>query len=67
NAEQMSLFSKLMSMLTHFYPHPVHIDGHAGQEKTYVLYLIIGVLRKANQIVLLSASSAYAAKNYPGG
>ncbi len=48
-------------------PHPIHVDGHAGRGKTYVLYPVIGALRKANEIVLLSASSAYAAKNYPGG
>ncbi|KAJ7440515.1 hypothetical protein B0H11DRAFT_2292900 [Mycena galericulata] len=35
--------------------------------RVYVLYPIIGALRKANQIILLSASSAFAAKSYPGG
>jgi hypothetical protein len=48
-------------------PPPIHADGRAGRGKTYVLYPIIGALRKINEIVLLSASSAFAAKNYPGG
>ena len=48
-------------------PHPIHIDGRAGRGKTYVLYPVIGALRKLGDIVLLSASSAFAAKIYPGG
>lgn len=48
-------------------PLPLHVDGRAGRGKTYVLYPVIGALRKLNEIVLLSASSAFAAKNYPGG
>lgn len=51
----------------HGNPSPIHIDGRAGRGKTYVLYPIIGALRKLDEIVLLSASSAFAAKNYPGG
>ncbi|KAJ7699159.1 hypothetical protein B0H16DRAFT_1242049, partial [Mycena metata] len=43
------------------------VDGRAGRGKTYVLYAIIGALRKMNEIVLVSASSAFDAKNYPGG
>jgi nucleoside-triphosphatase THEP1 len=46
---------------------PIHVDGRAGRGKTYVLYPVIGALRKLDEIVLLSASSAFAAKNYPGG
>jgi nucleoside-triphosphatase THEP1 len=48
-------------------PPPIHVDGRAGRGKTYVLYPVIGALRKVDEIVLLSASSAFAAKNYPGG
>jgi ATP-dependent DNA helicase PIF1 len=48
-------------------PPPLHIDGRAGRGKTYLLYPVIGALRKLDEIVLLSASSAFAAKNYPGG
>ncbi|KZV87838.1 hypothetical protein EXIGLDRAFT_679562, partial [Exidia glandulosa HHB12029] len=48
-------------------PHPVHIDGRAGRGKTYCLYPLIGALRKEGHIVLITASSAFAAKNYPGG
>ena len=28
------------------FPPPVHLDGRAGRCKTYVLYLVIGALRK---------------------
>jgi hypothetical protein len=48
-------------------PPPVHIDERAGRGKTCVLYSIIGALRKSGEIILLSASSAFAAKKYPGG
>ena len=49
-----------VSMLEH--PPPIHIDGRAGRGKTYVLYPVIGALCKRDEIVLLSASSAFAAK-----
>jgi hypothetical protein len=48
-------------------PPPVHIDGRAGRGKTYCLYPLIGALRKAGKVVPITASSAFAAKNYPGG
>lgn len=48
-------------------PRPVHIDGRAGRGKTYCLYPLIGALRKEGRIALITASSAFAAKNYPGG
>jgi nucleoside-triphosphatase THEP1 len=48
-------------------PPPVYVDGRAGRGKTYVLYPVIGALRKTGKIALVSASSAFAAKNYPGG
>jgi nucleoside-triphosphatase THEP1 len=48
-------------------PPPIHVDGRAGRGKTYALYPVIGALRKVGEIVSLSASSALAAKNYPGG
>lgn len=48
-------------------PRPLHIDGRAGRGKTFVLYPVIGALRKLDEIVLISAASAFAAKNYPGG
>jgi hypothetical protein len=48
-------------------PCAVHVDGRAGRGKTHVLYPVIGALRKAGKIALVSASSAFAAKKYPGG
>lgn len=54
-------------MLIHDNTTPVHIDGRAGRGKTYVLYPVIGALRKNGDIILVSASSAFAAKNYPNG
>jgi nucleoside-triphosphatase THEP1 len=56
-----------MFLTTQENPPPIHVDGRAGRGKTYVLYPVIGALRKVGDIVLLSASSAFAAKNYPGG
>ncbi|KAH7097081.1 hypothetical protein BKA62DRAFT_624265, partial [Auriculariales sp. MPI-PUGE-AT-0066] len=61
------IFDRLLEVIGMPVPHPVHVDGRAGWGKTYVLYPVIGALRKANRIVLISASSAHAAKNYPGG
>jgi hypothetical protein len=61
------IYGRIMHIATLENPPPVHIDGRAGRGKTFVLYPIIGALRKLNEIVLLSASSAFAAKNYPGG
>jgi hypothetical protein len=46
---------------------PTYVDGRAGRGKTFCLYPLIGALRKEGQIVLISASSAFAAKLYPGG
>jgi hypothetical protein len=48
-------------------PSPTYIDGRAGRGKTYCLYPFIGALRKEGKIVLISASSGMASKNYPGG
>jgi hypothetical protein len=48
-------------------PPPIHVDGRAGRGKTYTLYPVIGALRKLDHIVLVSASSAFAVDNYPGG
>jgi hypothetical protein len=56
-----------MEVATMEAPSPIHVDGRAGRRKTYVLYPVIGALRKLDEIVVLSASSAFAAKNYPGG
>jgi hypothetical protein len=43
------------------------MDEPAEERHMSYIYPIIGVLRKQGQIILLSASSAFAAKNYPGG
>jgi hypothetical protein len=61
------IYDRLREIATMSKPPPVYIDGRAGRGKTYCLYPLIGALRKEGKIVLISASSAYAAKNYPGG
>lgn len=61
------VYDRIMHVATKENPLPIHVDGRAGRGKTYVLYPVIGALRKLDEIVLLSASSAFAAKNYPGG
>jgi hypothetical protein len=65
---QRALYANRIMQVTEFQnPSPIHVDGRAGRGKTYVLYPVIGALRKLDQIILLSASSAFAAKIYPGG
>lgn len=64
---QLIVYERIMQISTMNDPPAIHIDGRAGRGKTYLLYPVIGALRKQNEIVLLSASSAFAAKNYPGG
>jgi Cdc6-like AAA superfamily ATPase len=56
-----------MQILSMNDPPSIYIDGRAGRGKTYLLYPVIGALRKQDEIILLSASSAFATKNYPGG
>jgi hypothetical protein len=64
---QQHIFDHLCQIATMEDPPPVHIDGLAGHGKTYCLYPLIGALRKAGKVVLITALSAFAAKNYPGG
>ncbi|KAJ7433358.1 hypothetical protein FB451DRAFT_961655, partial [Mycena latifolia] len=64
---QKTIYDQIMQISTMATPPPLHIDGRAGRGKTYLLYPVIGALRKLDEIVLVSASSAFAAKNYPGG
>lgn len=64
---QKDIYDRIMHVATMANPPPLHIDGRAGRGKTYLLYPVIGALRKLDEIVLISASSAFAAKNYPGG
>jgi nucleoside-triphosphatase THEP1 len=66
-SSQLNIYNRIMHIATMENPPPVHVDGRAGRGKTYVLYPIIGAMRKTDQIVLVTASSAFAAKNYPGG
>jgi hypothetical protein len=67
NKFQRAVYNRIMEITMMDNPPPIHVDGRAGRGKTYVLYPVIGALRKVGEIVLLSASSAFAAKNYPGG
>ncbi|KAL6302234.1 hypothetical protein BKA93DRAFT_697397, partial [Sparassis latifolia] len=64
---QRAIYNHILTLSGMIHPYPVHIDGREGRGKTYALYPVIGALRKANKIVLVTASSAFAAKNYPGG
>ncbi|THU79833.1 hypothetical protein K435DRAFT_736709, partial [Dendrothele bispora CBS 962.96] len=61
------IYDSIMEALVVECPPPMYIDGRAGRGKTYLLYPVIGALQKADEIVLLTASSAFATKNYPGG
>ncbi|KZW00104.1 hypothetical protein EXIGLDRAFT_761968 [Exidia glandulosa HHB12029] len=66
-ADQRRIYDRLREICQMETPKPVHIDGRAGRGKTYCLYPLIGALRKKGKITLVVASSAFAAKNYPGG
>jgi hypothetical protein len=66
-SSQFNIYNRIMHIATMENPPSVHVDGRAGHRKTYVLYAIIGAMQKTDQIVLVTASSAFAAKNYPGG
>src|SRR6266550_8242594 len=46
---------------------PIFIDGKAGCGKTTLINTICDVLRSQNEIVLATATSAFAAQLYPGG
>ncbi|KAJ6555778.1 hypothetical protein B0H19DRAFT_840924, partial [Mycena capillaripes] len=72
NISKCVVYNRIMQVTTVENPPPLHIDGRAGRGKTYVLYPVIGALRKLNEIVQylkkpFKSSSAFAAKNYPGG
>ncbi|KAJ7692745.1 hypothetical protein B0H17DRAFT_881988, partial [Mycena rosella] len=64
---QRTIYDRIIFISSLENPPPSHVDGRAGRGKTFVLYPVIGALHKLDQIILLSASSAFAAKNYPGG
>jgi nucleoside-triphosphatase THEP1 len=66
-SSQLNIYNRIMHISTMENPPSVHVDGRAGRGKTYVLYPIIGAMRKMDQIVLVTVSSVFAAKNYPGG
>ncbi|KAJ6506573.1 hypothetical protein C8R45DRAFT_753799, partial [Mycena sanguinolenta] len=61
------IYDRIMHVSTLEFPEPIDVNGRVGRGKTYVLYPVIGALRKLDQIVLLSVCSAFAAKNYFGG
>lgn len=64
---QRTVYDRILQVAAMENPPPIHVDGRAGRGKTYVLYPVIGALRKLDNIVLVSASSAFSVKNYPGG
>jgi hypothetical protein len=64
---QRLIFDRLRIKCQEESPSPTYFDGRAGRGKTFCLYPLIGALRKEGKIVLISASTAFAAKNYPGG
>ena len=67
NAEQRFIFDSIINAVALDQPLLAFIDGKAGRGKTFLVNAICDYLRSNNQIVIPTATSAFAAQLYPGG
>ncbi|KAG9036935.1 hypothetical protein FRB95_007498 [Tulasnella sp. JGI-2019a] len=67
NHEQRAIFDRIMEAANNNQPLCLFIDGKAGRGKTFLLNAICDALRSINQIVIPTATSAFAAQLYPDG
>ena len=65
--EQLALFNDIVSSVDDARPKIVFLDGKAGTGKTHVIRAICSYLRSREQIVIATATSAFAAQLYDGG
>ena len=65
--EQQVIVNTVMHAVTTNNPLFLFIDGKAGRGKTFLINVICDLLRSMGQIVLPTATSAFAAQLYPGG
>lgn len=67
NAEQAIIFNDIIQAVQSHSPLLCFVDGKAGRGKTFLVKAICNRLRAQEKIVLASATSAFAAQQYPGG
>ncbi|TFY73333.1 hypothetical protein EWM64_g10679 [Hericium alpestre] len=67
NTEQQAIFDEVLANVRTSSPLLMFIDGKAGRGKTFLVNSLCDYLRAHNQIVLATATAAYAAQLYPGG
>jgi hypothetical protein len=67
NLEQRHIYDNVMSAVSDNRSLLRFIDGRAGRGKTFLVNAICDAVRALGEIVLPTASSAFAAQQYPGG
>jgi hypothetical protein len=67
NDDQHSVFNMVMEAINNDMPLLLFIDGKAGRGKTFLIRALCNLLRSQYRIVLATATSAFAAQQYPGG
>ena len=65
--EQASIFDRIIDACINKEPLLAFIDGKAGRGKTYLINALCDKLRSLGQIVLPTATAAFAAQLYAGG
>lgn len=65
--EQASIFDRIIDACINKEPLLAFIDGKAGRGKTYLVNALCNKLRSLGQIVLPTATAAFAAQLYAGG
>ena len=65
--EQLMLYQDVISAVDHGRSMAVFLDGKAGTGKTHVIKAICSHLRSLQNIVIATATSAFAAQLYDGG
>nr|GAT43072.1 ATP-dependent DNA helicase [Mycena chlorophos] len=67
NAEQREIYTAILAAVMARQPLCAFVDGKAGRGKTAMITALCDKLRSFNEIVIATATSAFAAQLYPGG
>jgi hypothetical protein len=67
NREQRSVYTHILSAILSHPPLYAFVDGKAGRGKTAMIIALCDKLRSMGEIVIATATSAFAAQLYPGG